>query len=265
MAEMGIAFDTACIFDGTNAEDVDHARALATELGLPFRVYEFGYDAFIQGLPGTVAAFCDPRPDLFFASGLVSCLSALGRDSYRLVVGGEPADAILGGLRTQVVAPEDEAREAIRLAALRTQVPRDVAILQQSAQVVGADAFCPYAFMPLVESALCTEWKALLDPAHAIRPNRELGGTGYKILQAAAAELLQSRELRRIATRTKRGLPSSAAIHWRQLHARLSTEPNDLSSMFMVGINLFEALFVHGKEVGEVSIDEVLEKVRLAS
>ncbi|MGY2116841.1 asparagine synthase-related protein [Nocardia gipuzkoensis] len=262
LAEAGIAFDAACISNGSNAEDVGYAQALAIELGLPFTVYEFDYETFIRGLPSSVAAFCDPRPDLFLASGVVSCLSAIGRDRYAVVVGGEPADAILGGLRTQVTAPHDDARAAIRMAALRSQVPRDIAILQQSSTIIGADAFCPYAFLPLVEAALSADWKSLLDPAHAILPTTELGGAGYKILQSDAAELLGSEELRRIAKRTKRGLPSSAAAHWRKLQAQLSSGRHGLDAMLTLGVHLFEELFVEEKESHEVSIEDAIEQVR---
>ncbi|MEU1985010.1 asparagine synthase-related protein [Nocardia sp. NPDC019395] len=262
MADRGIDFDAICIFDGHNADDVDYATALATELGLPFSVHEFDYNAFISGLPRAVAAFSDPRPDLFFASGLLDCLSTIGPGKYRTVIGGEPADALLGGLRTQVTAVNDRAREAVRTAALRTQIPRDIAILEQASATVGADATCPYGYLPLASAAMSTSWPSLLDAGHAQHPTGELGGPGYKILQAGAAQLLPSSELRRIATRTKRGLPSSAATHWRKLQSELSEDPHDAQPMLELGVHIYEQLFVHGLSVTEISVEESISHAK---
>ncbi|MFD3705671.1 asparagine synthase-related protein [Nocardia sp. NPDC058658] len=263
MVDCGITFDSVCVYDGHNADDVEYATALATELGVPFSVYEFGYDSFLYGLPSAIAAFSDPRPDLFLASGLVDCLSKIGPDKYETVIGGEPADALLGGLRTQVNALNDASRGSIRAQALRTQIPRDIAILEQSASTIGANGYCPYAHHMLAADALSTPWSALLDPENAIHATTgELGGPGYKILQTSSATLLPSSELRRIARRTKRGLPSSAISHWRTLQAELSGDPGDMKPMLSLGVNIFEQIFVHGSSPSEISVEDSIAYVK---
>ncbi|MFD6396657.1 asparagine synthase-related protein [Nocardia sp. NPDC060249] len=144
MAEQGIVFDAVCVFDGHNADDVDYATALATELDLSFTVHEFDYDAFLAGLPKSVAAFSDPRPDLFLASGLVDCLASIGPDTYRTVIGGEPADALLGGLRTQVTAPHNAARDTSEL---RHYAPRSREISRFWSRAATSSARAPAAHM----------------------------------------------------------------------------------------------------------------------
>lgn len=257
---MGVPFTGIVLEDQGCRDDVESAKALAAELGVELEVASIPYPRFLRLIARGVATYEDLRPDAFCAAGLLEI--AERSQGVDLLVGGEPADAILGGLRTYTETVDDAARDKVRLVALEHQAPRDVFLLRRAAEAQGIAALSPYAYGPLVRAAVGTPWRHLLDVRHMLLPDRRLGGAGYKLLQRGAAEQLGYSSLRALAHRPKAGLPSSTLTSWERVKCHTNANAdNNLAPLWQVGATLFERVVLEMANPDDVDVDELLRRI----
>ncbi len=99
LADESVPYAAACVADPENVRDVQHAVTLCAELGVDLTVVEPSMEDFLATLPVASSAFEDARPDVFRAMGLIFGAHALKTHRCDVVIGGEPADDVLGSSR----------------------------------------------------------------------------------------------------------------------------------------------------------------------
>ncbi|MBA3278346.1 MAG: hypothetical protein H0U22_06435 [Geodermatophilaceae bacterium] len=194
--------------------------------------------------------------------GLIFGAHALKTHRCDVVIGGEPADDVLGSSRVFFDASSDAHRAHLWRECLRDTTPRSIHLLRGAARLLAAEAAVPYADPRLVRAASATAWGALQDTS-AVTRGPGLSGPGFKPLQKRVARALPVRALQEICAETKLGLPHSSQSHWLALKMLLgsSSDHETFRRMWRLSALLYEATVCDGQPPEAVPAAQIIDGI----
>lgn len=201
---MGIRLTAYHVGPGTS-EDALAARALAGDLSMPLQIFESSDDELARAMTTCTRLLGHPSPEFPLAAAALTLLRRIA-GKHDVIVNGEPADALLGGIRGfhAKMAPEELSQQ--RRDAAYFLSPLSLFVQHRLAVVAGARAVFPFYSAQFVADSLATPWHVLNGlPEEAPK----LGGEGFKKLLQRTADTLGNPLLSRIARRPKIGLPAT--------------------------------------------------------
>ena len=222
---------TAYHIGDPESDDARWARVIADDLSIPLRVINPDVNEVDNAMTSMVRLMGHPSPEFPLGAVALHALRSI-RGKHDLLINGEPADALLGGLREiNTTLPYEVIQEKREKAAYYLS-PLSIMTQLRLAQEAGADPHFPFYSNQLVADSLATPWASM---GRIMPEDGRLGGEGFKRLLQQAADHYHVPNLSRIARRDKIGLPAtlgdflrktlpkSARHEWKLLLARATS------------------------------------------
>lgn len=220
------------------------AKKIAKRLSMPLTFLDPAPDAVGQAMTSCTRLMEHPSPEFPFAGAALSGLQMI-EGQHDVIINGEPADALLGGIRTfhDELSPDELSSQ--RSDAAHFLSPLSLLVQQRLAGSIGAQAVFPFFSSQLVADSLATPWPILngLDRKPAV-----LGGSGFKFLLQQAADALEEPVLSEIARRPKLGLPATMAATIRRTLPQSSPWDRTTVLIALAGV-AFEHTLVSDEDV----------------